>query len=308
MKVSVLMITYNHENYIAQALDSILMQQVNFDYEIVIGEDCSSDRTRSIVLDYQLGNPGRIKVLLPETNLGMMRNFMETFAACTGEYVAILEGDDYWTSPQKLQKQVDFLDGHPDFAICFHNAQILSEIDGRSGDHLCCPEQKEVSTLEDLLHENFIPTLTVMFRNRLFSGFPDWFSKLKYGDWPLHLLNAQFGKVGYLNESMAMYRVHSGGAASGAVGDIGKFLCNIEGIIEVYNLFNMFFSYRYDAVIRKRIPEYYCLAAKAFEKNGQFFSAARYYIKFILHTSPLVFFSRLNSRFKRSLGGPRCAG
>ena len=304
MKVSVLMITYNQEHYIAQALDSILTQHVNFDYEIVIGEDCSTDRTRSIVLDYQQRYPYRIRVLLPETNLGMMRNFMATYTACTGEYVAILEGDDFWTSPHKLQKQVDFLDNKPDFAICFHNSLILSEIDSRSGDQLCRPEQKEVATLEDLLHENFIPTLTVMFRNRLFGRFPDWFAELKYGDWPLHLLNAQFGKIGYLNESMAMYRVHGGGAASGAVGDIDRYLRNIDGIIEVYERFNAFFAYRYDDIIRKRIPEYYCLAATAYKKNGQIFSAARLYLKNILRTSPTVIFTRLTSRVKRSAGRP----
>lgn len=108
MKVSVLMITYNHEKFIAQAIDSILMQQVNFDYEIVIGEDCSTDGTRAIVIQYQKEYPDKIRLLLPEENLGMHKNFVQTFRACQGEYIALLEGDDYWTSPRKLQKQVDF--------------------------------------------------------------------------------------------------------------------------------------------------------------------------------------------------------
>ena len=97
MKLSVLMITYNHENFIAQAIDSVLRQDVNFGYEIVIGEDCSSDRTRSIVMAYEKKHPEKIRLLLPEQNLGMMGNFMQTLQACRGEYIAIVEDDDYWT-------------------------------------------------------------------------------------------------------------------------------------------------------------------------------------------------------------------
>src|SRR3712207_1086613 len=102
MKVSVLMLAYNHEKFIAQALDSALMQQVNFDYEIVIGEDCSTDNTRDILIRYQKEYPHRIRLLLPEKNLGMHDNLIQTFKACRGDYIAFLEGDDYWTSPNKL--------------------------------------------------------------------------------------------------------------------------------------------------------------------------------------------------------------
>jgi glycosyltransferase involved in cell wall biosynthesis len=130
MKVSVLMLTYNHEAYVAQALESVLMQQTDFAYEIVLGEDCSTDHTREIVIDFQRQFPEKLRLLLPAQNLGMHQNFMQTLNACTGKYIALLEGDDCWTSPYKLQRQADYLDRNNDFAICFHNARMCFE-DGR---------------------------------------------------------------------------------------------------------------------------------------------------------------------------------
>src|SRR5438046_9270455 len=112
MKISVIVLTYNHEKHIAQALDSVLMQETNFDYEIIIAEDCSIDRTRSIVLDFQRRNPEKVRLLLPLRNLGSAGNqiFTQAFDLAQGGYVALLDGDDYWTSPKKLQKQVDSLE------------------------------------------------------------------------------------------------------------------------------------------------------------------------------------------------------
>ena len=131
MKVSVLVITYNHEKFIAQALDSVLMQETDFIYEIIVGEDCSSDQTRKIVLAYGEKYPDKVRLLLPEQNLGMMYNFITTYRACRGQYIAILEGDDYWTSDRKLQKQVDFLDSHQDCTACFHNVNVVYESDSK---------------------------------------------------------------------------------------------------------------------------------------------------------------------------------
>jgi len=124
-KVSVFMMAYNHAPYIAQALDSALAQQTTFTVEIVIGEDSSTDGTRNIVTDYVQRYPGRIRALLHETNLGASRNQVLVLEACTGEYIALLEGDDFWTDPYKLQKQVDFLDEHLDYAISAHNVTIV---------------------------------------------------------------------------------------------------------------------------------------------------------------------------------------
>jgi glycosyltransferase involved in cell wall biosynthesis len=212
--ISILMITYNHEQYIAQALESILMQQGDIAYEIVIGEDCSTDNTRAIVQEFQQRYPHIIRPLLHPRNIGMMQNFMRTYEACRGRYIAMLEGDDYWTSPYKLQRQADVLDAHPDIAICFHTVQRFTEDGSSPPDLFPDPHYQTISTIEDILQRNFIQSCSAMFRNRLFGNFPPWFGSLKLGDWPLHILNAQYGNISYISEVLAAYRMHGSGVWS----------------------------------------------------------------------------------------------
>lgn len=130
--VSIWMITYNHETYIREAIDSILMQETDFDYEIVIGEDCSTDNTRAILLEYKKQYPKKFKLLLHEKNLGIVDNMLTTFNACNGKYVAMLEGDDAWTDPTKLQKQVDFMESHPEYVVTYHNIEMVTP----EGEHI----------------------------------------------------------------------------------------------------------------------------------------------------------------------------
>jgi len=211
MKVSVAIITYNHENYIAQALRSALSQKVNFDYEIVIGEDCSTDNTREIIIDFQKRFPERIRLLPSLNNLGGKKNFVRTLDACKGDYIALLEGDDYWIDEYKLQKQVDFLNSHEEFVISFHNVIKLYDGESRISEKYCTNSRNDTFTLEDILVMNFIPTCSTLYRRGLFGEFPDWFYEIPIGDWPLHILNAQFGKIGYIDEVMGVYRIHRGG-------------------------------------------------------------------------------------------------
>ena len=208
--VSVFMMAYNHEKYIAQALDSVLMQNVNFVYDIVIGEDCSTDNTRSILLPYKEKHPEKIKLLLHEKNIGAAKNQIEVLENCTGKYIAMLEGDDYWTDPYKLQKQVDFLEANEDFAICHHNMQVIYEDEPEKNRVSNLPEQKEVTTIEDLAKGNYIYTASCVFR-RYDYELPEWFNKSPVGDYVLHLLNARYGKIKYLKDVMGVYRVHKGG-------------------------------------------------------------------------------------------------
>jgi len=224
MKVSVLIVVYNQERYIRQTIASVLMQDVNFDYEIVIGEDASTDDTRKIVLELEQQHPERIRVLLRDATdaardraagLGGKSNFVQGLYACRGEYVALLDGDDYWTDPLKLQKQVDFLDNNPDFAMSCHNVAMLYEDGSKELENLFPSGQKEIASLEDLLFGNFIQSCTVVFRRGLFADFPEWFYTLKIGDWPVHIFNAERGLIKYFPESMAVYRVHEKGFWSG---------------------------------------------------------------------------------------------
>src|SRR5437870_7314361 len=118
-KVSVLLVTYNHEEYVRQALDSVLMQKTDFDVEIVVADDHSSDSTLAIIEEYQPDN-NNIRVLPSERNVGITRNYQRGFGACRGEYIAVLEGDDFWISPTKLKSLVAFLQQHQECALCFH--------------------------------------------------------------------------------------------------------------------------------------------------------------------------------------------
>src|SRR5438270_5726818 len=136
MKVSVLITAYNHEQYVAEAINSALMQAVDFDYEVVISEDHSTDRTREIILAIQRDFPDRVHLLSPPRDdserdrahgVGGKTGFVQALKACRGQYIALLDDDDYWTDVHKLQKQVDFLDSHPEFAISFHNVTVIYE-------------------------------------------------------------------------------------------------------------------------------------------------------------------------------------
>lgn len=205
------MITYNHERFIRRALASVIMQEANFDYELVIGEDCSTDQTRQIVLEFQKEHPDRIRLLDTPVKLGMNMNVIRTFNECRAEYVALIDGDDYWTSPYKLQKQVDFLDGHPECSTCFHPVQVVFVDQKRRPQLYPARLEKDFYTLEDILNRNFMGTCSVMFRRGLIKQLPDWFTSGKILDWPLHILNAEHGGIGLIREVMGVYRVHGGG-------------------------------------------------------------------------------------------------
>ena len=127
LKVSVFMMTYNHETFIGQAIESVLAQETPFDWELVVGEDCSTDGTRAVVQEYCARFPDKIRLLPGDRRIGQMPNFARTIKACRGEYIAKLEGDDYWTDPKKMEKQVQFLDAHPDTVLHYMNAVAFDD-------------------------------------------------------------------------------------------------------------------------------------------------------------------------------------
>lgn len=204
--VSICMITYNHEAFIKQAIEGILIQKCNFSFELVIGEDYSTDKTLEICQEFSK-NYNQIRLLPSISNLGMMPNFIRTKNECNGKYIALCEGDDYWTDPLKLQKQVDFLEANEDFAICFHPIKIWQN--GKIKKDFITPEVNDVTTITDLAKGNFIHTPSVIFRNKLFDQFPNEFRESPAGDYFLHMLNAKYGKIKKLNEVMAVYRLHA---------------------------------------------------------------------------------------------------
>lgn len=277
MKASVSIITYNHEKFIGKALDSVLMQDVNFEYEIVIGEDCSTDNTRRILLEYRDQYPGKIRLLFPEKNQGLIRNFVQTYQSCKGDYIALLDGDDYWTSPNKLQIQVEFLDCHSDFSMCFHPVREFYDNDKSKPGFPYPRNSKEISTLEDLLIYNFIPTCGVMFRNNLFGNFPEWYYTLGMEDWPLHVLNAQYGKIGYIDRVMADYRNHSGSVWSSK----NEIYRTMEGI-KFYKCIDYHLNYKYHYIINRELSKHYYNLATLYNENGENKIAREYSVRSLL--------------------------
>jgi len=246
MTVTVLLITYNHEHFIKQAIESVLMQQVKCEYEIVIIEDCSTDKTRDIVSEYQRRHPNKIRLVLSVKNEHNTKALASEILNAKGRYIALLDGDDFWTSPHKLQTQIEFLDGHLECAVCFHNTTIFDEDHSDVPSNSNLPSQKFISTLDDLWIENFISTCSVMFRTRLFDAFPPWFDSMRHSaDWTLHILNAQHGKIGYINQLMGAYRRHCGGMWTG-LSKIQQML----RVIDFYERMDVNFRFAYHTAIK----------------------------------------------------------
>jgi glycosyltransferase involved in cell wall biosynthesis len=209
-RVSVCVITYRHERFIEQAIRSVLEQETSFPVEIVVGEDASPDRTANILQRLDSEFPGRLTLLLREENLGMQRNARDTFARCRGEFVAFLEGDDYWIDPHKLQRQVDALDQHPGWSGCFHPAEYVNP-NGKPLGQRHPPTHLEPVTFDDLCRQNCVQTCSLMVRKAAVPNIPDWVQLLPIGDWAICLIATTRGPLGMLPECMACYRVHPGG-------------------------------------------------------------------------------------------------
>lgn len=206
--VSIFVMVYNHAEYLKECLDGMLSQKTDFNFEIVAGEDCSKDNSREILLNYQKLYPGKFKLLLHSDNIGACRNQHEILINSKGKYIAICEGDDYWTDPLKLQKQVDFLEKNEDYSLCFHKTKILKSNGEIIDDFITTvPENYQLrKTLAE--KHNYIHTPTVLFRNVLTQEDLDSeeFNRSPIGDYFLYMQITKYGKIGYLEDCMAVYR------------------------------------------------------------------------------------------------------
>lgn len=223
VKVSILSLAHNHEKYIRNALDGFVIQKTNFPFEVLIYDDASTDTTADIIQEYADKYPDIVKPLFEKENQfsrGENVSKKYNWPRVQGEYVAFCEGDDYWTDENKLQKQVDFLDSHPDCSLCFHPVRIVDQ-SNPAGEEIY-PDQKLLQragelNFASLLKRNFIQTNSVVYRWRFhkesYNLMPE---HILPGDWFLHLLHAQVGKIGFLPEVMAVYRRNAGGVWTGA--------------------------------------------------------------------------------------------
>lgn len=229
--VSVCILTYQHSAYIRACLDSVLMQQTTFPFEVVIGEDGSTDGTREICLQYAAAHPGKVRVILRERKdviyingkpTGRF-NFAETLKACRGRYIAFLEGDDYWTDPLKLQKQADVLEARPDIVCCHHWQKVATPAADGTYEERTAPKEgqgylaQETTTVREVFaNRQRLKSRTWMFRNIFGNGytFPDWFYKTQFGDVPLCMILGKAGNFFFIDEEMAVYRMSGKGLST----------------------------------------------------------------------------------------------
>ena len=224
MKVSACIIAYNHENYIIDCLEGALSQKVNFDYEIVIGEDKSTDATLKICEEYVSRYPDKIRLIKRDVNLGMMGNWTDTIKSCQGKYIAICEGDDYWTDPLKLQKQVDFLEVNPDYTFCVHRYKLYIENDKKFEEKIY-PIHYESYTGFDhgieiekkvFAKDWFTQPLTaVIVREELKEVLKMQEHFHYFRDYHIFYFLLQRGKGICLENCAGVYRINDGGIASG---------------------------------------------------------------------------------------------
>lgn len=213
--VSICCISYNHEHYIKDALDGFIMQNTNFLYEIVISDDCSKEGTRKVIEEYKKKYPSLIRDVSPEKNMGSSENFIYVQQCAKGKYIAICEGDDYWTDPLKLQKQVDILEADETLMACCTDRSVVDNkgyllIDKKGDVVPNCIEGRY--NLRDFFQDNHqYPTLTVVYRNihqkEILANYKH--AQNKYmGDWPLWICILMYGDMYYLNEATAAYRIN----------------------------------------------------------------------------------------------------
>lgn len=226
-KISVCMITYGHEKYIRQAIEGVLMQECDFEVELILSNDCSPDQTDKVIQEILSNHPkaSSIKYFKHEKNIGMMANFIFAMQECHGSYIALCEGDDYWTDPLKLQKQIIFLQDNKDYVLCFHPVNVL-KINGQIVNDFITKVPENYETIETLASSgNYIHTPSVVFRN-IISDFPFEFEQTPIGDYFLYLMLAQYGKLKCLETKMAVYRYGVGVFSGTSSLNIAK--CNLQ--------------------------------------------------------------------------------
>lgn len=247
--VSVTVTTYQHVNYIKECLDGILMQQVDFPYEIIIGEDGSVDGTQEVCKEYAEKHPNKIRLFIRNRNLsqyigedGKVTRFNGIWnrMSARGKYIAWCEGDDYWTDPLKLQKQVDFLESHLEYGMCYAQVKYYVQVESKYGRVF----GGKYTSFEDLFHKNTIPTLTVMLRTDLYKKYNDdvqpnlrgW----KMGDYPMWLWFAHESSVAFIPEIMGVYRILET-SASHSVDEKKSLAFNLSNV-DIKQFYNEFFK------------------------------------------------------------------
>lgn len=286
--VSISVTTYNMETYIAEGLDSWLCQKTSFPFEIVISDDGSEDGTRDIIAEYQK-KYANIR-LINTGHIGKMPNFIRSMQECRGKYVALCDGDDFWIDENKLQKQFDFMESHPDFVACFTNSYVWDVVTDTK--KVAKTQIWDEATTEGLLahrdndNVQMSPghTSTYFYRNGLVDTYPKWMYGDVMTDFPTYMLHSRYGKAKFINEFTAVYRHHPNGVSSKGWNAIKA---NKRRIF-VYENVNHDFHYRYRKIINPILADYYFALGKLTYKTKSRIAAIPYLIKAILYNPSLL--------------------
>ena len=245
--VSVYVITYNHEKYISEAIDSFLMQKTDFPFEIVIGEDCSTDNTRKIVEEYKKKYPNIIKIIVGEKNVGMHKNAQRTIEACRGKYLAICEGDDYWIDKDKLQIQINEMKNYPNIDFSFHLASSIDNLGMKIESKL--KKKDKLYSLKEIITADFhlVQTNTIMIKKEKMDKLNfDLISKSPVGDVWIKINGAIPNGALFINRIMSTYRVCSESSWTLSIQqDERKFVQFVEDMMKSIENFDKYWEFKY---------------------------------------------------------------
>lgn len=216
MKVNIILITYNQSLYIRQALDSIMMQQTDHDIEIIVADDASTDDTLDIIKEYARNSEFKFTFLLSKNNLGYNLNYKRAIEACNGDYIAIMEGDDYWSDPKRIDKHIGFLENHRECSMTFN--RIVFYFQDKTDYVLkdwSFNEDYHYYTLREQIVGNKIGNLSAcVFRRKIFDNLKPGLFDLRVADWMLGIIFGQYGFIAELKDPMSVYRIHGNGVWS----------------------------------------------------------------------------------------------
>jgi glycosyltransferase involved in cell wall biosynthesis len=279
--VDVAMGTYNHEKFIAQALESVLTQKTDFSYRIIICDDFSTDNTRSIILSYVKKFPDKIVTLFPERHYGMEhreRPYPKVLKLCTAKYVAMLEGDDYWISTTKLQEQVDFLDSHPEFVMCFTNGRVVNEDGDIIKESRLDEDRRKNLSQAEIISGIVPPANTVVYRNNVLKNIPDEFYSVVNADIFLFSLLTEYGDAGYLDINTGSYRMHAGGVWSEQSEEY-SYKKNLKTRCALLK----FFKHKYKKILLSSVNNCYVLLLGYYVKKRNIYKFILTCLSFLLH-------------------------
>jgi glycosyltransferase involved in cell wall biosynthesis len=268
--VSVTVPTYQHIGYIRDCLDGILMQKTEFHYEILLGEDDSTDGTREICREYAEKHPDKIRLFLRDRktshyksgDISVVFNWFFLLLSARGKFIAICDGDDYWIDPEKLQKQVNYLEANPECSWCFHPARVVYA-DGKRPDYIVKPvpiPKNHKFSIKDIVlgGGGFFITASSIFKSQAINSPPDWFLSASAGDYPLALIATDKGQAGYIDDIMCVYRKNVPGSWSQSLSNWRNILINHRETEKCLLSFNSFSGYRYEKYIKLKILQNKC--------------------------------------------------